>query len=132
MERQKSKGTWGTRIFILFLIVVIAVLAFLYITTKQELDLVTSPEAQAELEARQTQELVESVSRHFMLPEDEVPTTATIVDAEALIAEQEFYRGSQDGDQVLIYTQNEQAIIYSPSRDIIVNVGPVVLGEESL
>ena len=73
--------------------------------------------------------LLSQVGSHMILPEGEEPAVATIVDAAALIAEQPFYNGAQDGDRVIIYTQAQRAIIYSPERDIIVNVGPIVVDD---
>ena len=71
------------------------------------------------------QEVLGQVSELILLPEGETPTVATVVDAEALIAEQPFYSGVQDGDRLIIYPESLKAIIYSPERDIIVNVGPI-------
>lgn len=82
-----------------------------------------------ELSDAEIQRLLGQVSSHMILPEGEEPAIATIVDAAALIAEQPFYNGAQDGDRVLIYPQAQRAIIYSPSRDIIVNVGPIVVDD---
>ena len=80
----------------------------------------TQEEAQQEVE-----ELLERVGRHIVLPEDETPLIATVINAETLIAEQPFYTGVQDGDRLIVYNDSLKAIIYSPDRDIIVNVGPV-------
>lgn len=82
---------------------------------------------QAEQEAAQKEiaEVLEQTGRLFVLPQGETPIMATVVDAEALRAEQPFYSNIIDGDKVLVYIQNQQAIIYSPTRNIIVNVGPV-------
>ena len=54
---------------------------------------------------------------------------ATVVNADALKVEQPFYRNVVNGDRVLIFGESQQAIIYSPSRDMIVNMGPVVVDE---
>ena len=79
---------------------------------------------------KEIEDVIEKIGNHLILPEGETPTMATVVDAATLIEEQPFYRNTIDGDKVLIYTQNQQAIIYSPSRDIIVNVGPVVINDQ--
>ncbi|MEX0933723.1 MAG: hypothetical protein WD003_00485 [Candidatus Paceibacterota bacterium] len=72
-------------------------------------------------------ETVERAGRHILLPSGETPVMATVVDAAVLQAEQPFYQNVVNGDRVLVYQQAQRAIIYSPSRDLIVNVGPVVV-----
>lgn len=82
-------------------------------------------EVNQEESQKEIDKLVERVRKHILLPENEEPVVATVVDAEALIKEQPFYANVINGDRVLIYTQRQQAVIYSPKRDILVNVGPV-------
>lgn len=74
---------------------------------------------------KEIEKVLERVERLIILPEGEIPLMATVVDAEALKSEQPFYAHVIKNDIVLIYQQNQRAIIYSPARDIIVNVGPV-------
>lgn len=74
---------------------------------------------------------VAAVSTLLVLPEDETPLVATIVDAAALQEEQSFYQGAENGDQLLIYGQSLRAILYSPERNIIVNVGPVQVPQDT-
>lgn len=87
----------------------------------------------ASLETRQAVEVeraVAAVGAHILLPEGETPLVATITDAATLREEQPFYQNAEDGDQLLIYGQSLRAILWSPSRDIIINVGPVELPTE--
>ena len=72
-----------------------------------------------------TASLIEHVSRHMILPVGEVPTIFEIKDPETLARQQQFFSSAQKGDELLIYPKASKAIIYSPSKDIIVNVGPV-------
>jgi hypothetical protein len=85
--------------------------------------------SQAE-ESKKIQEITEKVSKLMLLPEGETPVLATINDAETLSKEQSFYVGSQNGDIVLVYKKALKAIIYSPTKNIIVNVGPVSVEAE--
>ncbi len=80
----------------------------------------------AEANAAELVRVMEDVSNLMLLPEGELPVMATVTNAEDLKKEQAFYADVLNGDKVLIYVQNQKAIIYSPSRDVIVNVGPVV------
>jgi hypothetical protein len=90
-----------------------------------------TPIVQEESEAEVVR-LLENVSRHMLLPEEGLPMVATVTHAESLIAEQPFYSGVKNGDKLIIFEQSRKAIIYSPTRDIIVNVGPIQLPETQL
>ncbi len=69
--------------------------------------------------------LLKRVGRHFLIPEGAAPVVATVLDAPALAKEQLFFQHAVNGDKLLIFRGSVQAVLYSPSRDIIVNVGPV-------
>ena len=77
----------------------------------------------------EAKELVEKVGRLYELPQNEVPTIATVSDVSKL-AEQEFFQKAQNGDKVLIFTQAKKAILYRPSTDKIIEVGPVNLDNQ--
>jgi hypothetical protein len=62
----------------------------------------------------------------MILPKDELPNIATITDAEKISAGQPFYKDVQNGDLVLLYSKNAKAVIWSPSRGLIINVGPIL------
>jgi hypothetical protein len=81
------------------------------------------PAAQAAV-AKETASLLAAAGKLILLP-DEVPTIATILDAKKLVAEQVFYQGAQNGDKLLVFAKAQKAVIYSPSRNVLVNVGPV-------
>ncbi|HEX3081895.1 MAG TPA: hypothetical protein VHQ86_01435, partial [Candidatus Saccharimonadia bacterium] len=65
------------------------------------------------------------IGKHYILPTDEVPALATVTDTSKLTTP--FLKGTKNGDQVLIYQKNHIAIIYRPSVDRIVSVGPVTI-----
>jgi len=73
---------------------------------------------------REVQKTIEQVSGLMVLPVEE-PTLATIEDKEQL-SEQRFFEGAEDGDKLLIYPESAKAILYRPSIDKIINVGPLV------
>lgn len=76
-------------------------------------------------------ELIEAVSKHIILPQGEEPVAAKIIDVDELLKTQQFYRGAINGDILLIYQTAAKAILYSPSRDMLVNVGPIVANGEA-
>lgn len=75
----------------------------------------------------QVADLIAKVGKLVILPTGEQPVVATINDAASLIKQQTFYTGAVNGDVVLVYQKAAKAIVYSPSRNVIVNVGPVIL-----
>lgn len=89
----------------------------------------TTAQSQAEME-KAIKELEDKIGKLIILPK-ETPTVATILDAKKLIAEQPFYAGAENGDQLLVYPKSQKAIIYSPSRNMLVNVGPVYFNNAS-
>lgn len=106
----------------------IAVNALLFVDQNKLEDQVAklkTPEGQQEVAQGEVEDLVSRVSEHLLLP-DETPTIATVTDAEALKAEQPFFRDAQDGDRIMIYPEAERAILYSYSQDKLVNVGPYI------
>lgn len=122
---------------ILRLLVVLALLIFgiwsfrNYQRVQEQLDAL-SPQAQSERAQKERQELLASVASLMVLP-DEDPLILDIENAEAIGQTQPFFVDSQDGDKVLIYIQAGKSIIYSPTRNIIVNVGTLsVQGNSSL
>lgn len=68
---------------------------------------------------------IAAVGQLMILPEGDEPVLATVTDAEALIAQQAFFAGSIDGDHLLLFPRSLKAIIYSPSRNKIINAGPI-------
>ena len=82
---------------------------------------------QQEQAQAQMKDLIAKVGKLIILPTGEDPVIATINDAAGLSKDQVFYKGSENGDLVLVYQKASKAIIYSPSRNLIVNVGPIFL-----
>lgn len=76
----------------------------------------------------ETKQLLASISKLIVLPEDETPTIATVSDPEALKG-QPFFARAKTGDKVLIYAKAKKAILYSPTENRIIEVAPVNLGK---
>ena len=109
---------------ILLVLVVIALGAALYFFNEYS-TLTQDPNAanQKKIEA-----VVAKAEKLIDLPQDELPTLATVSDTEAL-ADQPFFVNAKEGDQVLLYTNARKAYLYSPSRNIIVEVASLNIGE---
>jgi len=76
----------------------------------------------------EAKKVIEEVRKLMELPQDEEPTIATVADAEKL-KDQEFFKNSQNGDKVLVYTKTRKAILYRSSTNKIIDVAPVTLGD---
>ena len=70
--------------------------------------------------------ILEKVSRLIMIPQNESPTIFTVLNADALAKEQSFFLGTVNGDILIVFRQSQKAIIYSPTRKMIVNAGPII------
>ena len=119
-------------LLVLLLIIILAVaVGAAYYMKSQDTFLGGSAASDEGLTQEDIDELVASVGKHMMLPEGEAPVAAKIVDVDELLKTQSFYRGAINGDVLLIYQAAAKAIIYSPSRDLLVNVGPIILDENA-
>ncbi len=132
---QKEKKT-GRKFLPILLVIIFLLLAggFAwaikgYFDLKNKLEQASLSQNETNNTLEENKVLLEKVGKLIVLPADEEPTIATITDASALKAEQQFYRDAEDGYKVIIYMQAKKAIIYDESRNILVNVGPIFLNE---
>lgn len=72
-----------------------------------------------DLATREREELIMKVGSHIVLPKDEVPTVATVLNADQL-RQQPFFQNALNGDKVLIYSLAKVAVLYRPSEDRII------------
>lgn len=86
----------------------------------------TNLSPQAQVIQKETGDLAERLGRHMVLPTDEKPVVVSIVDAKVLAESNPFYKNAQNGDKVFVYVKSKLAIIYNPTADKIVNVGPLI------
>ena len=71
--------------------------------------------------------LTAQVGKLIELPTGEEPTIATVSDKSKL-ASQPFFANAEDGDKVLIYTKAQEAFLYRPSVNKLINVAQINLG----
>ena len=91
----------------------------------------TIPATTTETSPAEVQALLEKLGQHLVLPTGETPEIGQIEDPVQAAKTQPFLVGAQKGDVLIVYVKAQKAIVYSPSRDLIINVGPVSLGPES-
>jgi hypothetical protein len=117
-----------TAMVIMAVLVVVSVAATVYFWRKSVAEI--SPRADAQTETSdETQALLAEVGRLILLPEDEVPTVATVTDPSAL-QDQEFFRNAKKGDKVIIYSRARKAILYDSVAKKIIEVAPITVGNE--
>ena len=122
--------------FILLIVVIVALLAAgvvgYYFWSHDTFDRSSTTVANGkDLTEDDIDDVIEAVSKHIILPQDEEPVAAKIIDVDELLTTQPFYRGAINGDILLIYQTSAKAILYSPSRDMLVNVGPIIVDENA-
>ncbi len=81
----------------------------------------------SKIEIEQT---VKAVGALIQLPADEVPTMATVSDVGKL-SSQPFFSKAVNGDKVLFYTQAKKAYLYRPSEHKLIEVAPLLVGDQA-
>ncbi|MFA5022693.1 MAG: hypothetical protein WC537_00240 [Candidatus Paceibacterota bacterium] len=83
------------------------------------------PKSSTPVPAADAKAVIEKLAKHIILPTNETPEIGRIDDPIQAAKAQPFVSGAQKGDLLIVYVKARRAIVYSPSRDLIVNVGPV-------
>ena len=73
---------------------------------------------------------IESISKYMELPQGEEPSIATILDITKL-KDQKFFENAQNGDKIIIYNSARKAILWRPTTNKIIEVAPLVLGDQA-
>lgn len=73
--------------------------------------------------------LIEDVGKLILLP-DEQPTIATVTDPSKL-TDQAFFANAKVGYKVLVFSGAKKAILYDPTTNKIIEVGPVNVTDDS-
>ncbi len=107
----------GSVLLVVLVIGVAGAAAYHYYTFQQKVKAQIAPPSEPKA-------LIEQVGKLMELPLGEEPTIATVSDVQKL-KDQPFFTSAQNGDKVLIYQKAKKAILYRPSTQKIVEVGPV-------
>lgn len=122
----RKKHRWlsgiGVSLLVLLLLASIGGTFYFYESAKKLVaDLQQTPEQKA---AAELADVVQKVSVHMVLPRDETPTLASVIDPNAL-KNQPFFVHALKGDKLLLFPNSHKAILYRPSTDQIIDVGPL-------
>ncbi len=126
---DNKAGRLGKIIVVLLFIVLVGACVWLFINynnAQKQVDYFSNltPE---EMNEKATNELLEKVGKLIVLPNDQEPIVSTIQDIDELAKDQPFFKDAQNGDKVIVY--KDRAIIYSLTKNILINVGPVYTQE---
>ncbi|MDB5171000.1 MAG: hypothetical protein JWO35_694 [Candidatus Saccharibacteria bacterium] len=108
-------------------LLVIALLVFsifMFVQYRQAKDKIAADAPAAA--SQQVDDVITKVGKLIILPKDQKPTVATVVHADKL-KDQTFFANAKDGDKVLVYSTQKQAILYRPSTNQLVNVSSVTV-----
>ncbi len=106
-----------------FLLILTSILAVYFYIQYTRLKSGLSKDASAV--RNETKQLINKISQHLKLPENEFPTLATVTDKKKL-PKQKFFNDAENGDKILIYPRAQKAILYRPSINKVIEVGPFV------
>lgn len=114
-KRRNSSGLLAAAGVMISLIIVTAV-AWLFLQPGATVDL------------NNVSVIQQKIGRHYSLPVNEEPAMFTVTDKEQITTE--FLKIAQNGDKVLVYQEAKRIIVYRPSIDKIIDVGPVVIAAD--
>ncbi|MBI3336643.1 hypothetical protein HYZ98_03715 [Candidatus Peregrinibacteria bacterium] len=124
-----KRATFLTTVLVIILVALVVVLDTRRRQVEGQLKDLSVQMDQLAPQRQQNEQLVKQilvkVKRHMALPGDAEPTVATIVDVEALRAQNSFYQSAENGDHLIVTPT--RAILYDPDKDIILDVVPVQL-----
>lgn len=112
-----------SNLILIIAFIVICIIGFSFY--KKASDLKTGEINSSQKEVR---ELVSIVSKLILLPQNEVPTIATVNDPDKL-KDQPFFSKARVGDKVLLYANSKKAYLYNPTENKIMEVAPINLGD---
>ncbi|MDP3793433.1 MAG: hypothetical protein Q8R07_01635, partial [Candidatus Uhrbacteria bacterium] len=104
----------STRTIIIAVVAIVFVALFASYFFRSSPSKTVSESAQSE----DVQSLVNQVARHTVVKQGELPAVAIVADVPFLQSQNPiFYKDVQQGDRLLVWS--DRAILYSPSRDLI-------------
>ena len=118
-KMQKMKKMVSRRNGIFVLIVILAIGFVYYFAQYQKLS--KDPNALAK---EKTAQVIKKISELAVVPTDPNAVLASVSDITKLKG-QTFFDNAQNGDQIVIFPSAMRAVLYRPSVDKIINIGPL-------
>ncbi len=118
---------WKLAIGVAIAIAVTGVLAYGYVTTKDQLTSLKNGNSAKHSAQTEAGQITAKVGQYVDLPTGETPTLATVNDVSKL-KKQAFFDQAQNGDKVLIYAKAGKAVLYRPSTNKVILYSSINLG----
>lgn len=83
-----------------------------------------SPQDANTLAQKEVKQLMIDIGKHAVLPDNELPTLATVSDPNKLKG-QSFFASAEVGDKVLIFVSAKKAILWRPSISKIIEISSI-------
>ena len=121
---EESNKTDGIKYTVLFLVLlgILAGTAYYYRGA--------TPKKENKVSEENIPELIAKVGKLIVLPENEIPTVATVSNSE-LLKDQPFFAKAKIGDRVLVYAVAKKVYLYDPIKNRIVDSAPIDLGNST-
>ncbi len=115
------------RFIVLFLLIILVLWSYGFYELGRQ---VVYQENRSLFEQQQATALLQKVGTLIELPANETPTMATITNAALVKQTQPFLANAENGDVLIIYANAKTAILYRPSENKLIAVGPVTSATE--
>lgn len=116
-----KKLPWTKTAAVLVLLLAVGTGIYYYIQYQNTQKLLKDPSLATEQEVAG---LIEKIGKLVELPTGETPAVATVSDVNQLEG-QPFFQNAKEGDKVLIYSSAKKAVLYRPSTNKIIELGPI-------
>ncbi|HVX24458.1 MAG TPA: hypothetical protein VG992_03915 [Candidatus Saccharimonadales bacterium] len=123
LAKPKLPKVPGLRLAWVLIIILVVISLFLfqqYREARQKLAAAHNPNAVN----AQVKNVITAVRKLVVLPSNQTPTVATVQNVSKLRG-QSFFANAKNGDKVLVYSAEKEAILYRPSTNQIVTIAPI-------
>jgi hypothetical protein len=125
-QRRTSTNARLFRFIRRYFLGIVLVVVIVWTTAFFELGRYTVYQANPSLQGQeQAAEILQKVGQLIQLPPNETPTMATISDAQSAKQGQPFLTNAENGDVLIVYPNAREALLYRPSTNKLIAVGPV-------
>jgi hypothetical protein len=130
---KKFSPHYAVETVLVVAVVVLAVTTVIFHNDKTSLQkqVNSSSSSSSSTTVKQTQAIVDKVSKLMQLPSNETPTIVQVSNATQAKKESPFFDSAQDGDDALLYIKSGEAILYRPSTDKVIKVAPITYNAAS-
>ena len=130
LHKKQAKAGGISKVAIICIVVAVLALSSAVILFVQNQNLRNKEAANtaASSDEATNDEIIRKVSAVFNAP-NEIPSVARVADKDKLKG-QAFFDNAQQGDYLLIYPKAKTALIYRPSTDKVINIGPIAADQQ--